>query len=265
MKNVIVTLLLSLFFITGFSQSARFEYTGRYTPAIKKATLNEATSIYEIMPEFSRYFVLPFNEHDQFNKQIVTLYPSSGFYPAENYSYLFNYSSVEISATSEGKLLTSESTSDKLTAEQKNILSLADLGTDISIKIKFTYKNEANARPGSAGKLNEGVYSVTVVPETEAAFPGGFKQFAAYYTENVFSKIQEKKETEKIQQAVLKFTVDEEGQVVDARIASTSTDPKIDELLLNATNRMPKWMPAQNSRGIKVKQQFSIPLGGGGC
>jgi TonB family protein len=265
MKNVIITLLFSLFVITGFSQSARFEYTGRYTPALKKAKLNEAGSIYDIMPEFSRYFVLPFDEHDHFNKQIVTVYPSSGFYPAENYSYLFNYSSVEISATCDGKVLTAQSKDDVLTAEQKNILNLAQLGTDISIKIKFTYKNEANAKPGSAGKINEGVYAVTVVPETEAEFPGGFKQFAAYYTENVFSKIQEKKATEKIQQAVLKFTVDEEGQIVDARLASTSTDPKIDELLLDATNRMPKWMPAQNSRGIKVKQEFSIPFGGGGC
>lgn len=265
MKNLIITLLLSLFVMPGFSQNARFEYNGRYTPAIKKTNLNEANSVYEIMPEFNRYFVLPFNEHDQFNKQIVSIYPSSGFYPSENYSYLFNFISVEVSSICDGNVMTAQSTGDLLTAEQKNIINLAELGTDISIKIKFTYKNEANSSSGSAAKINEGVYSVTVIPDTEAEYPGGFKQFAAYYTENVFNKIQERKATEKIQQVVLKFTVDEEGQIVDARIASTSTDPKIDELLLDATNKMPKWMPAQNSKGIKVKQEFSIPFGGGGC
>ncbi|MEI6059444.1 MAG: energy transducer TonB [Bacteroidota bacterium] len=265
MKQSAITLLVVLLFLSGFSQNSRFEYTGRYTPEIKKAKLNEARFVYEIMPQFSRFFVLPYNEHTQFDKQVVTVYPQSSFYPQDNYNYLFNYISVEIAASSNGKVTMAQSSSDTLTPEQKNILALADLGTDISIKIKFKYKNEANEKAGNAGNMHEGAYAVTVIPQTEAAYPGGFKQFSEYLTQNVFSKFPEPKAAEKIQQAILKFTVDEEGQIVDARIARTSTDLKIDELLLDATNKMPKWMPAQISGGIRVKQEFSIPLGGGGC
>jgi len=265
MKNCIITLLLSLLFLTGFSQNSRFEYTGRLTPAINRTKLNEANFIHEIMPEFGRYFVLPFNERAQFDKLIITIYPQAYFYPKENYNYLFNYANIEISATCDGNLMTSSSTSDTLTTEQKNILNSAELGTEISIKIKFKFKNEANHRFDSADKLKEGEYRVTVIPNKEAEYPGGFKQFTEYLTENVFNKIPEPQSTEKIRQTVLKFTVDEEGQVVNATIAKSSSDPKIDELLLDATNKMPKWMPAYNSKGIKVKQEFSIPLGGGGC
>jgi TonB family protein len=265
MKNNLITLLLSLIIITGFSQNSRFQYNGRITPAIKKAKLSEAGFIYEIMPEFSRYFVLPYNDRAQFDKQVITIYPLASIYPLDNYNYLLSYVSVELSAICDGKMLTALGISDTLTPEQKEIINAAEPGTDISIKIKFRFKNETADRPGNTGKIHEGEYAVTVIPHTEAEYPGGFKQFAEYFTENVFNKFPEILATEKIQMAVLKFTVDEEGQIVDTRISKTSTDPEIDKIILDATNKMPKWMPAQNSKGLKIKQEFSIPLGGGGC
>jgi TonB family protein len=265
MKNSLVTLLLSLFISTGFTQNSKFEYTGRLTPAIKKAKLNEANLIYEIMPQFSRYFVLPYNDRSQFDKQVITIYPQAYMFPQDNYNYLFNYVAVEISAICDGKVITSVSKNDTLTAAQKDILNTADLGNDISIKIKFNYKNGAIDSHGTTCKINEGEYSVTVIPQTEAEYPGGFKQFTQYFTKNVFNKMPEQPNTEKIQQAVLKFTIDEEGQIVNARISKTSTDPKIDGIILEATNKMPRWVPAQNAKGLKIKQEFSIPFGGGGC
>jgi len=251
--------------LTGFSQNSTFAYSGRYTPVIKKAKLNEAKFISDIMPEFNRYFVLPSPDRSQFDKQVITIYPQTYFYPNENYNYLFNYVSVEISAMSNGKLMISQSKSDTLTAEQKYILNIADMGSDINIKIKFKFKNEAEANPAKGDQVKEGEYTVTVVPETEAEYPGGFKQFTEYFTENVINKITGQNAIGKILQAVIKFTVDEEGQIVDATISKTSTDPEIDELLLDVTGKMPKWIPAKNSKGIRVKQEFSIPLGGGGC
>ena len=265
MRNVIISLLLSAIFSTGFSQNSRFEYAGRFNPAIKKAQLSEARDIYEIMPQFSRYFVLPFNDRSQFDKQVVSVFPTASFYPPDNFDYLINYTSVEISAICNGKAVKAQSKNDILTCEQQNIINAADLGTDLSIKIKFTFKNEPVNTQADRDKIIEGEYTVTVVPETEAKYPGGYKQFAEYFTENVFNKIPESLAAEKIQQAVLKFTVNEQGQILDARISKTSTDPKIDNILLDATNKMPIWMPAQNSKGIKVKQEFSIPFGGGGC
>lgn len=265
MKNSIITLVLFLLIFTGFSQNSEFEYSGRLTPSIKKAKLNEARFINEIMPQFGRFFALPYNERVEFDKRNITIYSQNYFYPQQNYNYMIGYVSIEISATCNGKVLTSQSKSDTLTTKQKNILNTVDLGTDISVKIKFNFKNQTENSLESAGNTKEGEYIVTVIPETEAVYPGGFKQFTEYLKENVFDKISEKSTSEKIQQAVVKFAVNEEGQIVDARISKTSTVPKIDQLLLDATNKMPKWTPAESTKGKKVKQEFSIPLGGGGC
>jgi len=264
MKNSIIILLIVLLSNSGFSQNSKFVYNGRLTPTKKKAKLQEANFINEIMPEFGTYFGMTFNDRAKFDKRRITIYPQSDYYPQENYDYIFSYDSVEISVNSHGKVLTSQNISDALTTEQKNILNTADLGADIRIKIKFKFKNDTNEKYDSDSNISEGEYEVTVIPENEAEYPGGFKKFTEYLTENVINKIPTLA-SEKIQQAIVKFTVDEEGQIVDAKILKTSTDPQLDELLLDATNKMPKWTPAENSEGIKVKQEFSIPLGSSGC
>jgi TonB family protein len=266
MKNNIITLFLVLLFSTGFSQNSKYEYNGRLTPSVKKEKLNEVKFISDITPELWHKLALPIKEHDELDYRRKMEY-SLGYYlyPQGGYNIIIDYVSVEILATCNSKVLTSQSTSDKLTPEQKNILNAADLGSDISIKIKFKYKNQAKDSLGSS-KIIEGKLAVTVVPETEAEFPGGFKQITEYLMKNVINKITEASTSEKIRQAIVKFTVNEEGQVVDAKILRTSTDPKIDDLLLNAINKMPKWVPAKNSKGIKVKQEFSIPFGSdSGC
>ena len=107
--------------------------------------------------------------------------------------------------------------------------------------------------------------AVTVVPEVEAEYPGGFKQITEYYTGNALNKIAGENASDKIRQAVVTFKVSEEGEILEAKIARSSTDLTIDKLLLEATNKMPKWKPAENGKGVKVKQEVSIPFGGGGC
>jgi len=50
------------------------------------------------------------------------------------------------------------------------------------------------------------------------------------------------------------------------QLSKTSGDQKTDKLLLKAINKMPKWKPAENSDGIKVKQEFEFSVGNcGGC
>jgi TonB family protein len=103
------------------------------------------------------------------------------------------------------------------------------------------------------------------VPDYEAEYPGGFTQITDYYLEHVIKKVSEKKASDKIGLAIIKFTVNEAGKIADAQIFKTSTDPTIDKLLLEATHKMPLWKPAKNSHGMNVKQEFIIPLGMGGC
>jgi hypothetical protein len=267
MKNSLLTLLLALFFSSGFSQKFNYEYTGRYTPVIKKEKLYFAKSMSEIMPEFNRYLVLSAKDRYQMDLIVNTTDNAKAYsvFQQESFTNYIDFVSAEISATCNGEALTAQGMGDILTSEQKNILNTADLGTDIHIKFNFSYKDPANDKYASTDKIKEGQYTVTVVPDTEAEFPGGAKQITAYLTDNIINQVSEKSAFEKIQEAIVDFTVNEEGQIVDAKMSRTSTDPDIDKLILDATNRMPKWRPAENSKGVKVKQVVSIPFGGGGC
>ncbi len=62
MKNALVILILFSISFFGFSQNSRYEYRGRSTPSIKKDKLSEANLTGDIMPEFCRYFQLPYKE-----------------------------------------------------------------------------------------------------------------------------------------------------------------------------------------------------------
>jgi len=271
MKNNIITLVLFLLFLTGFSQNTKYQYFGRLTPSIKKEKLTKALFINEIMPEFSRYFQLPHDDRFQFDVQLKATDSPQGYFintpensnPKKDHEKIINYVSIEIFATCEGKTLRSQSANKTISTEQKNILNSTDLGTDIRIKIKFKFKYPLYDKVDTGVK--EGEYSVTVVPETEAEYPGGSKKLTDYLIENVFNKIHDKKNTEKVHGAIVKFNINEEGQVVDVKMLRTSKEPKTDKLIIDAINRMPKWKPAKNAKGINIKQEFSIPFGNSGC
>src|ERR1035437_1050509 len=229
MKNNLFALLLSLILSTSISQNSNYEYTGRNTPSIKKETLKDADFISDIMPEFSRYFVILYNEKSmvddqiRFNEQLKLVdYPISKLNDAQkNYTKIMEFVSVKISATCHGVLLTSESTSDRLTMEQKNILNSTDLGSNINIIITFKYKNQAKANLHSGDKSLDGEYTITAIPETEAEYPGGFKKISEYINDNVFSKVSKESVTKNLQWAIVNFAVNEEGQVVDIKISRT--------------------------------------------
>ena len=267
MKNNIITIMLILVVITGCSQNPKYEYPGRLTPSVKKELLKDADYISEIMPEFSSHFALIYGEHDLFKEKLKLMYYTldNVMDPQYNYTKIIEFVSIEISGRCNGNTLSAKSSGNRLTMEQKSILNTVDLGSDLYVSINFVYKNQAKIDLREPNKIREGSYTVTVVPETEAEFPGGNNQLSAYLDEKVFNKIAEGKAYDKIMQARVNFMVNEDGQVVDVKIHRSSYDTNSDNLLLDAFNKMPKWIPAKNSKGIKVKQEFSIPLGSGGC
>jgi TonB family protein len=278
MKKSITILLLSFIFTTCISQNPPFQYNGRFTAAIKKEKLSGARYICEIMPEFNRYVSMPYKELDQFHQLLksvcvpqrnygsfLTYPPDTYVHMQENYEQVIDYTSIEILVTSHDKILRAQSPNDVLTNEQKNILNSADLGSDIRIKIRFNYKKWVYKNMNVVDTLKEALYLVTVVPATEAEYPGGFKQLTTYLTTNILDKISDKNVSKKIQQAVVKFTVDEEGQLTDVKLSTTSTDSRTDQLILDAFHKMPKWKPAKNYQGVTVKQEMSIPFRERGC
>jgi TonB family protein len=179
------------------------------------------------------------------------------YYPA---SWIANYVSVEISAISDDNTLTASGTNDILTDEQLSLINSAALGTEIVINIQYMSENTISTI-SEKRTLN---YSTTVVPEIQAEYSSGYQQLEQYLKENAIDKISEK-ESEKIERAVVRFTVNEEGGISNAQIAKTSGDAGIDELLLGVINNMPAWKPAEDANGTKVEQEFVFTVGNEGC
>lgn len=264
MKNYILLSILLLLIIPVFSQKQEFEYPGRMTPAIYSEEIASANYLTEIMPDFCRTFSLPFSEQKIYRRLNLAYY-SQGYTieKQENYSQLIEFVSVEISAGSKGKLYSATSTGEKLSEEQKGILRKADLGSNIRINIKFKSKDPMNDMKDKTEKITEGQYTVTVIPATEARLAGGWKQFSQYMRTSLFRKNSDKGYSGQISKAQVQFTINEEGQIINAKLNRSSGNPETDKLILEAINQMPRWEPAKNFMGLKVKQQMEIVFGGG--
>ena len=86
-----------------------------------------------------------------------------------------------------------------------------------------------------------------------------------YLKKNIINKISETNPSKQFPRVTAIFTVNEEGKIIDAKISRSSNDPEVDKLLLETITKMPNWKPAENSEGIKVKQEFTFRTSSGGC
>ena len=225
MKASLITLFLLHLVFFGFSQEIGYEVRGTYKRPIAKETLNVANTVSDINPG----------------------YPSS---------WIARYFSVEILATCNGIVMKALSANDTLSNEQKNILKMADLGTDIVVDVKYSTNNS------SKDDLDVKVinFSYSLIPETEAQYQGGYQNLKQYLKENAIDKIS-KPFTNQLFQTIVRFTVNEDGQVVNAHLTKASEDKNIDKLLLETISNMPNWKPAENAKGVKVKQEFELMVG----
>lgn len=275
MKTSLITLLLFVIISTGFAQANRYELPGRLNPVIKSDKLEAMKYASDLLPALWTSLVLPPMEQatlhlllDQQHMFAVSslLSPQQPrHYTRENFNKILDIVSVEIITSNSGQILSAVSAGDLFTEEQKIKMKSADLGTDLKLKINFKYRNEPTDKFGIGNKIIQCEGLITIVPDTEAEFPGGSNQIAEYFIENVLNKVTESTIATKVPQAILKFTVSEDGQIMNAQISRSSTDTALDKLLLEAMNKMPKWKPAENAQGVRVRQEFSLPFGNVGC
>ena len=175
-------------------------------------------------------------------------------------NWLKDYVSTEIVSASNGKKVKASGMNNALTSEQKKILSSADLGAEVLINIRYKSKNSATDK----SEIRSMSLSVTVVPDNEADFKGGKVQMKKYFSETVIDKISSDHFTS-LNPSMIKFTVNEDGDIINARITMSTGDQEIDRLILESVNKMPKWIPAKNSDGMKVKQDFEFVISNDGC
>lgn len=180
--------------------------------------------------------------------------------PSYSSDWITDYSSVEITTTSNNQKVSAISPNDILTTGQKNILHSADMGADIFIKVNYKAKNPVT----NDIEDSQMDVSMTLVPELEAEYIGGHDQMVNYLKENGLDEIAAKN-IDKIQQSSVNFSVNEQGQTEEVKLTETSGIPEMDKLLVELISNMPNWKPAENSKGEKVKQQFEFNFGLPGC
>ncbi len=164
--------------------------------------------------------------------------------------------STEFFTSTNGKTISANGKNDTLTPEQKSILQTAVIGNELGIKIKLKYPQ---------GDKQELSWLMTIVAEKEAKYPGGQEKLIKYFQKTVLDKLEKPIDIKQVWPAVAKFTINEKGELTDIEIIEAAPNPKVNELFLEALKKMPNWEPAENSKGEKIKQTFSIPVPLHGC
>lgn len=170
-------------------------------------------------------------------------------------SWIKEFKSVEISAMQNGQLVSAASKDDQLTQEQMNIMQRVDVGSNIQVSMKYIPDNNL-----SYNDVKEYYFEFIVNPENDATFSGGIDQLNKYLKEKAIDKIPDGT-FEGYAAAVVKFTIDEKGKTTNVHIYESSRDEKVDALMLQTIQEMPRWKPAKYADGTKVKQEFAFVVG----
>jgi TonB family protein len=170
-------------------------------------------------------------------------------------SWVREYKLVEVLTRYKGRTRKAISKNDTLSQEQKDIMAEADVGADISVKVLYVPENTL-----VDNDIKEIVFTFTVEPESEAKYVGGQQQLLQYLKEKAIDNIPDDC-FKGFDLAAVKFTINEEGEITDARVFETSKDQEVDRLLVDAIRNMPCWQPAEYANGKKVKQEFVLTVG----
>lgn len=201
----------------------------RFMATISKEDLHRATSVLDIVPR-----------------------------DAESWWYA-SFESVKVALLHDDYEMAVDGDEKDLNAAQTILLQSADYSTDFYIKARGTTKHPVT------GKIEDYVYYLTIVPEKEAAYAGGYDALIAYLRENSREQTAIIEE-DRLQPGRVNFTVTKEGTVSNVNLESSSGYPSVDQALIELIANMPgKWEAAENSKGEKVAQELVFFFGMMGC
>lgn len=170
-------------------------------------------------------------------------------------SWIKEYVSVEVLTVHQGEPRKATSTSDVLTAAQKDLMVKADAGTDINVTVHYMPENNL-----SQNDVKEIAFAVSVRPDKEASFSGGQERMHQYLEQRVIDRIPEGT-FEGFDFAAITFTVSENGGIDDVRVVESSRNDQVDAQLVETISNMPRWSPAAYADGTQVKQSFALTVG----
>lgn len=169
--------------------------------------------------------------------------------------WIKEYISVETSLVTNGVATIIGTIDDKITKEQKSLMLSADPATDIAIKVRYIPDNNL-----SDNDIQELRFVFNVDPEREANYKGGLAALNAYLQSEVIDKVSAS-DFNIYNLTAIKFTINEDGEVVDAKVEESSKDKEVDALLVNAIAGMPAWNSARYDGGTTVSRDFVFTVG----
>ncbi len=184
--------------------------------------------------------------------KIVTLSDLDKRYPT---SWVKKYVSVEISANRNGTKTKASGVSDVLNQKQKELIRLADRSSDITVSVMYLPENSLKNNT-----VKQYDFKVTIILYKNAIYGEGAEQLIQYLQKNSIANIEVGSFTG-YDLTAIKFTITEQGHITDIQVVLPSKDIKIDEMLVTAISKMPRWKPAQFSNGLNVKQSFVLTIG----
>ena len=229
MKTISLTIILLSALINSYAQNYSFDVRGHFERPVKKEVLAGANTLCDFIPGYPK-------------------------------NWITDYASVEIESIVDGKIMKARGSNDQLSMEQKHLLASADLWSELAIDVKHYYKNPVT---DASEERNANIH-LTVVPESEARYPGGEIPMRKYFMRNAMDKISESVSKD-LKELNIRFIIDESGNVVDPIVRSSSGNVDVDELILKTVKNMPRWTPASNEKGEKLRQVFEFRAMNGGC
>jgi TonB family protein len=169
---------------------------------------------------------------------------------------ILNFVSTEIVTKGNGKISVAKGTSNVLSPEQINVLSDVNAGTEITVNVNYRF----NKTISPAEDISSLKFTAMVIPENEAECFEGHQQMRRYLKEKTIDKIFGAG-LKTFPWAEVRFAINESGDITDVKLVESSGDKKTDQLLLEAIKKMPKWKPAENPNGMKLKQEFEFVIG----
>lgn len=170
-------------------------------------------------------------------------------------SWIKKFISVKVEGITDGEVKQAITSDDQLSKDQKQLISGADIGTQIKVTVNYIPDNNLKQNDP---KVYD--FAFRVNPTHRAVYKDGNDKMLEYFKKAAFDKVPLSK-FKQYQLSAVKFTIDESGQVTDAHIFESSDDEKVDEMLLSAVCSMPNWTPARYSDGTHTSQEFVLRAG----
>lgn len=175
--------------------------------------------------------------------------------------WITNYRSVDISVSTNGKTGVAHGNGHALSSEQKKLLQSAGLESKVDVVVIYSTGNSVTGK----AEVRTATMKLTVVPFSQAAFPGGDKQLRAWFEKNNLSTAMNTMES-KSQTIHVDFYVNSAGTIVDPVIRNSTGDKTTDDQILRLLKSMPAWKPAADQQGTNVSQHFEFKIdGNSGC